>query len=128
MFVYPKMNPGFTIKTIPKTMKATFIRSMIRTGSFINNLAKNTVKIGDAAVMSAVSAKGSFWKKTARFRFVVCTLWTVNDVKDPLEGSLKLLCVRGRDRREALNLERPLKSFKFKFEGPSFPGELRISL
>ena len=72
MFVYPKINPGFTIKTIPKTMKTTFIRSMIRTGSFMNTLAKNTVNIGDAAVMSAVSAKGSFWKKSVKIRFVVC--------------------------------------------------------
>ena len=119
MFVYPKMNPGFTIKTIPKTMKATFIRSMIRTGSFINNLAKNTVKIGDAAVMSAVSAKGSFWKKTVRFRFVVCTLWTVNDVKDPLEGSLKLLCVRGEGGGRHFTWKDPSKALNSNLRGLS---------
>ena len=59
MFVYPKIKPGFTIKTMPMIMKATFIKSIINIGSFMNILAQNTVKMGAVAVISAASAKGS---------------------------------------------------------------------
>ena len=62
----PNKNGGLTTRTIPKKIKATFTKSTGKMGSLMKILAKKTVNMGDVAIISVASARGSFFEKMAQ--------------------------------------------------------------